>query len=1096
MQAQAEGKIRLHVNADARAGGIPGFAGQSLGVIGASLGLPGVQYDFKWDVSASASLDVDTHEVETEHEIGNLYFDNIELDPGSLLNSLIKPVAGVFDTVLGPVLDVIGSGSPLLNLNLPVVSSLFGNTTLAGLLPGGSQLASFLDDIASLSVFVDGAVGVLSQGKPIALGSWLVDLDEESPTFFGTINTPIPSELSVFVDGVSSISIADLFELLPPEPPGLSIEILQPANFLNMVLGRPFEIVSFGLQDDVDLGITPGFSAGPFGIDIGVASLSFGIAASSSLSVEAAKLQIVYDSTGIEQVINTVRAGVKPDYSSLLDGIYLTIPEGNAVEVNLSFTGSGGGSATFLGETVISVSAGLGLTGNAFLKLNDVNDDGQLRLNEIFATTNNLSDPLALLSLFDAGVNLGGYFNMSASAAGLNITQILADLGLPNSFAVSAGISLSDIFGASTPVADPVKTLAEAVTNNGQNVLRLNTGAFASRRLVGDTDDSTGASIIVSGSQGNLVVSGYGTSQTFTGNYAKILVVGGAAADTFDMSGVNGVSVEVHGGGGNDVIKGGTGSDLLDAGDGDAVAIDAGQGGNDVIRGGAGANTITTGASSSTIYAGSGTHNITLGAGSATVYTQRGNQTITGGGGNNTFILGTGNNHITTGVGSATITGGSGDDFIDATANSVGLVYRTGGGNDIVLGSAFNDVLTATGFGNVRFEGRGGNDALNGGSGNDILDGGDGNDRITGGSGRNTILLGAGNNVVITGIGKATITGGSGDDSIDARATAEGLVFASGGGNDSVLGSEFDDVLTATGIGNVRFDGRGGHDALTGGSGNDTLLGGAGDDTLSGGAGIDSLIAGSGNNTLYAGFQDAVVQGGTVHDTYVIDGTQGSGVSMTTPGVMRQGPRTIAYKNGDDVTVNLGASDDVVNISNVVANLTVNAGAGSNAITVASVTGAVAITGGAGPDNMTFSKVTGSLAINAGDGANTIGVGFVTGSASITSGAGADHISAQNISATLTLNSGAGADTVIVSALGVGSSIATGVDNDSLTASNVTVALTLDTGTGNDTLTATNLSGATTTILLRDGNDTVNLNQVMLFQKAPYQTSQTVQQIF
>ena len=416
VQAQAEGKIRLHVNADARAGGIPGFAGQSLGVIGASLGLPGVQYDFKWDVSASASLDVDTHEVETEHEIGNLYFDNIELDPGSLLNSLIKPVAGVFDTVLGPVLDVIGSGSPLLNLNLPVVSSLFGNTTLAGLLPGGSQLASFLDDIASLSGFVDGAVGVLSQGKPIALGSWLVDLDEESPTFFGTINTPIPSELSVFVDGVSSISIADLFELLPPEPPGLSIEILQPANFLNMVLGRPFEIVSFGLQDDVDLGITPGFSAGPFGIDIGVASLSFGIAASSSLSVEAAKLQIVYDSTGIEQVINTVRAGVKPDYSSLLDGIYLTIPEGNAVEVNLSFTGSGGGSATFLGETVISVSAGLGLTGNAFLKLNDVNDDGQLRLNEIFATTNNLSDPLALLSLFDAGVNLGGYFNMSASA--------------------------------------------------------------------------------------------------------------------------------------------------------------------------------------------------------------------------------------------------------------------------------------------------------------------------------------------------------------------------------------------------------------------------------------------------------------------------------------------------------------------------------------------------------------------------------------------------------------------------------------------------------------------------------------------------------
>ena len=1114
VQAQAEGKIRLHVNADASAGGIPGFAGQSLGIIGASLGLPGVQYDFKWDVSASASLDVDTHEVETEHEIGNLYFDNIELDPGSLLNSLIEPVAGVFDTVLGPVLDVIGSGSPLLNLSLPVVSSLFGNTTLAGLLPGGSQLASFLDDVASLSGFVDGAAGVLSQGKPIALGSWLVDLDEESPTYFGTINTPIPSELSVFVDGVSSISIADLFELLPPEPPGFSIEILQPINFLNMVLGRPFEIVSFGLPDEVDLGIAPGLSAGPFTIDIGVASLSFGMAASSSLSIEAAKLQIIYDSTGIEQVINTVRAGVKPDYSSLLDGIYLTIPDGNAVEVNLSFTGSGSGSATFLGETVISVSAGLGLTGNAFLKLNDVNDDGKLRLNEIFAHTNNLSDPLALLSLFDAGVTLGGYFNMSASAAGLNITQILADLGLPNSFAVSAGISLSDIFGARTPVADPVQTLAEAVTINGQNVLRLNTGAFASGRLVGDTDDSTGASITVSGSQGNLVVSGYGTSQTFTGNFARILVIGGAAADVFDMSGVNGVSVEIHGGGGNDVIKGGTGNDLLDAGDGSAVAIDAGQGGNDVIRSGAGGGTIVTHAGPSTIFAGDGNYVITLGAGNATVYTQGGNQTVTGGGGNNTYILGTGNNHITTGAGNATITGGSGNDFIDATANSVGLNYRTGGGSDTVLGSAFNDVLTATGTGNVHFEGRVGADTLSGGSGNDILDGGDGNDLITGGSGNNTIVLGTGNNVVITGIGKATITDGSGDDSIDGRSSAEGLIFTSLGGNDTVLGSEFDDVLTATGIGNVRFEGRSGHDTLSGAGGNDTLLGGEGNDTLSGeggndtllggaggdtlsgaggndtleggagddmldgGVGIDTLLGGIGNNILNGSFYDTLVRGSTGHDTYVIDATQAAGLTMTTPGVMRQGVRTIAYKNGDDVTVNLGASDDVVNISNVVANLTVNASAGSNAITVASVTGAVAITGGAGTDNVTVNNITGSLAINAGDGANTISVGFVAGLAFLASGTGVDQVTVHDIGAALTLNSGAGADTVIVSAVGTGSSIATGADNDSLTASNVTVALTLDTGTGNDTLTATRLSGATTTILLRDGNDTVDLNQV------------------
>ena len=56
--------------------------------------------------------------------------------------------------------------------------------------------------------------------------------------------------------------------------------------------------------------------------------------------------------------------------------------------------------------------------------------------------------------------------------------------------------------------------------------------------------------------------------------------------------------------------------------------------------------------------------------------------------------------------------------------------------------------------------------------------------------------------------------------------------------------------------------------------------------------------------------------------TFVIDGTSGSGLVMLVPGVMAQGTRQLLYKAGDDITVNLGAADDTVTISQVKARLT------------------------------------------------------------------------------------------------------------------------------------------------------------------------------
>ena len=65
------------------------------------------------------------------------------------------------------------------------------------------------------------------------------------------------------------------------------------------------------------------------------------------------------------------------------------------------------------------------------------------------------------------------------------------------------------------------------------------------------------------------------------------------------------------------------------------------------------------------------------------------------------------------------------------------------------------------------------------------------------------------------------------------------------GGNDTIIGSAFNDILP----------GLAGNDVINGNAGNDTLKGGSGNDTLNGGSGADRL------------------EGGTGNDTYIVDST-------------------------------------------------------------------------------------------------------------------------------------------------------------------------------------------------------------------------------
>ena len=120
---------------------------------------------------------------------------------------------------------------------------------------------------------------------------------------------------------------------------------------------------------------------------------------------------------------------------------------------------------------------------------------------------------------------------------------------------------------------------------------------------------------------------------------------------------------------------------------------------------------------------------------------------------------------------------------------------------------------------------------LSTGGGNDVITGSANADKIDAGTGDDDVMAGGGDDVVIGGAGNDQISGGDGADTLWG-----------GNGNDKLLGDAGDDVLY----------GGSGDDYLGGGSGDDQLWGGTGNDVMSGGAGINTyhFAMGDGNDLI------------------------------------------------------------------------------------------------------------------------------------------------------------------------------------------------------------------------------------------------------
>jgi Ca2+-binding RTX toxin-like protein len=346
------------------------------------------------------------------------------------------------------------------------------------------------------------------------------------------------------------------------------------------------------------------------------------------------------------------------------------------------------------------------------------------------------------------------------------------------------------------------------------------------------------------------------------------------------------------------------------------------------------------------------------------------------------------------------------DQFTDPTTVTI---YRlTTDGLYLENGTANDEILPATKF-NDHILGMGGDDTLSGGLGNDVLDGGAGNDTLFGGSGKDVLDGGAGNDTLVGNDGGAgaflhesnTLTGGNGndtligdasdtinggagldvlqadnanpwtvdlgatsietmlsgfgDDHIDGSTQTVGVTVFASGGNDTVIGSSFNDFLW-------------------GGDGNDTLTGGAGNDLLFGDVGADSLSGGAGNDTLYGDNSDIHIDGGAGTDALYWAAGANANINVGVDAV--EFVQTLGNNDtldGSSATANLvlfaGAGNDIATGGSGndflwgEAGNDILVGNGGND-TIVGGPGADRLTGGAGTDNL-----FGANGSNAGDGA-------------------------------------------------------------------------------------------------------------------------------
>jgi Ca2+-binding RTX toxin-like protein len=344
---------------------------------------------------------------------------------------------------------------------------------------------------------------------------------------------------------------------------------------------------------------------------------------------------------------------------------------------------------------------------------------------------------------------------------------------------------------------------------------------------------------------------------------------GGPAADT--LTGDGGAN-RLDGLGGSDTLRGGDGADTLEGGPGGDDVMHGG-GGGDTFWGRDGDDTLHGDAGNDALWGEDGKDSLSAGEGDDALRGGEGRDPLLDGGGGNDTLRpdGYGPDPVPVNV----IDGGPGSDTADLGGFAPFYPY---GGVAVSLDGLPND-SDGTGADNLNVMGTetlkgtgGGADVLVGSAGDDVIEGAGSRPDVAGGVGDRIEGLG-GDDTIRSDANNDTLDGGEGTDLVDLyfapRATYSLDDVRNDGANGGTDLLRFENLKgpygTSTLIGNAgpnelaggiepsTLNGLGGGDVLTGGPSGDTLNGGDDGDALAGAAGPDTLNGGPGDDTLEGG---------------------------------------------------------------------------------------------------------------------------------------------------------------------------------------------------------------------------------------------------
>ncbi len=476
---------------------------------------------------------------------------------------------------------------------------------------------------------------------------------------------------------------------------------------------------------------------------------------------------------------------------------------------------------------------------------------------------------------------------------------------------------------------------------------------------------------------------------------------------------------QIVGGDGNDVLIGGDGNDFIDGSLGNDVAFLGagndtfrwdpgdgsdtveGQAGNDTLRftGSDAGESFDVAANGSRVRLSRDLGNVTMdlnGIEGINLNAQGGADTVTV-----NDLTGTDVNHLNLDLSAGAAPGvgdGQPDTVIVTGTNDADNIQVAGAGSNFtvsglpadvaVSGSeGANDQLVVNAQGGADFvsafglpadtvqltvNGGDGNDQIVGGDGNDVLIGGDGNDFIDGSLGNDVAFLGAGNDTFRwdPGDGSDTVEGQAGNDTLRFTGSDAGESFdVAANGSRVRLSRDLGNVtMDLNGIEGINLDAEGGADTvtvndLTGTDVNQLNL------RLQGAAG-----SGGGNDEA-----DAVVVNGTLGDDAIQVVTAGDGSIITVAGLFPVVNITVAAGTNDELTINALGGNDLVDASNLPANLielTLNGGAGND--TILGSQGNDLVNGGPGNDMASMGAGDDTFVWNLGDGSDVVDGGTGT----------------------------------------------------------------------------------------------------------------------